>query len=364
METVRRWWRQPDRYEWLSSYLESRRLRWPLQVIMATTVTVLGFVPIILLWSPAVPSGWPARTIAVLATAQCWSMTFIWLTRWPSRRTSRGFALLSAVSVSAACLIAFAPQDGLTACVIFAAIAGLVAFTHTSPFLTVILGIAVGTSVICGVRAALIGDPALAISELLLVLASIVTVPMMGQVLVQLLGADAVNSHLDALTGLHNRRGFYRAIGDRTIQPTHGRSIQLGLVMIDLDEFKRVNDTHGHAAGDRALATVATVLRRVSGGNAVVARIGGEEFCIAATVSDEHLRHLADRVCTAVHGLPNSVTASVGTVATEVPTDAVTPEALDQLLIVADQAMYAAKRAGGNRVCHAADLPVSAGSDD
>lgn len=353
MNTIRRWWRQPDRYEWLSVYLESQQLRWPLQLIMAATVTALGFVPLLMLWSPAVPSGWPTSIIAISATVLCWSMTAAWLMRWPSRRVSRIFAVLSAVCVSAASLIILEPQHGLLACAIFSAIGGLVAFTQNSPFLALVLGIGVGTAVICGVRAAMSGDTALAISQLLLILAGMLTVPMMGQVLVQLLGADAVNSDVDVLTGLHNRRGFYRAVGHRAGRIVRGRGA-LGLVMVDLDCFKQVNDTMGHAAGDEVLKSVATVLRRAAGGDAVVARIGGEEFCIASTTSDRHVQHLAARVCAAIGGLPFGVTASVGTAsAMRLPASR---EALDELLCVADRAMYAAKRAGGDQVHHASDV--------
>ncbi len=352
MNTIRRWWRQPDHYEWLSVYLESQQLRWPLQLIMAMTVTGLGFVPLLLLWSPAVPSGWPTYVIAISATALCWSMTVAWLILWPSRRVSRIFAVLSAVCVSMASLIVLEPQHGLLACAIFSAIGGLVAFTQNSHFLALVLGIGVGTAVICGVRAAMIGDPALAISQLLLILASMLTVPMMGQILVQLLGADAVNSDVDVLTGLHNRRGFYRAVGHRAGRLVRGRGA-LGLVMVDLDCFKLINDTLGHAAGDEVLTAVAAVLRRVAGGDAVVARIGGEEFCIAATTGDRHIHHLADRVRAAIAGLPDGVTASVGTAfAARLPASR---EALDELLGAADRAMYAAKRAGGDQVRHASD---------
>lgn len=353
MNTIRRWWRQPDRYEWLSVYLESQQLRWPLQLIMATTVTALGFVPLLLLWSPAVPAGWPTYVIAVSSAVLCWSMTVAWLIRWPSRRVSRTFAVLSAVCVSAASLVILEPQHGLLACAIFSAIGGLVAFTQNSRFLALVLGIGVGTALICGVRTAMLGDAALAISELLLILASMLTVPMMGQVLVQLLGADAVNSDVDVLTGLHNRRGFYRAVGHRAGRIVRGRGV-LGLVMVDLDCFKQVNDTRGHAGGDEVLKAVAAVLRRAAGGDAVVARIGGEEFCIASTTSDRHVHHLADRVCAAIGELPDGVTASVGTASVQrLPSS---QEALDALLGVADRAMYAAKRAGGNQVRHASEV--------
>lgn len=353
MDTIRRWWQQPDRYEWLSVYLESQQLRWPLQLIMAATVTALGFVPLLLVWTPAVPHGLPTYVAAVTSTALCWSMTAAWLIRWPTRRASRIFALLSAVCVAVVNLTVLAPQQALLACAIFSAIGGLVAFTQNSPFLTVVLSIGTVTAVICAVRVAMVSNAALAISELVLILSSILTVPMVGQILVQLLGADAVNSDVDVLTGLHNRRGFYRAIVQRANRIVRGRAT-LGLVMVDLDSFKQVNDSLGHAAGDEVLKAVAAVLRKAAGGDAVVARIGGEEFCIAATTSDRHLRHLADRVCADIDAMPDGVTASVGTAcAPRLPS---AQEGLDELLGVADQAMYAAKRAGGNRVCHASDI--------
>lgn len=360
MDTIRRWWRQPDRYEWLSAYLESQRLRWPLQLIMAVTVAFVGFVPILMVFSPSMPSRTATAAVAVPASALCWAMAFTWLTRWPSRRASRFFALSSAICVALACLVSLRPEHALVTCVIFAAIAGLVAFTHTTPFLAVILGIGVTTAVTSGVRAAVSGDAPLMISILLLVLASMLTVPLMGQVLVQLLGGDAVNSDVDALTGLHNRRGFHRAVAHRATRLVRERGA-LGVVMVDLDAFKKVNDTQGHAAGDQVLRAVAAVLRRVAGGDAVVARIGGEEFCVAGMMSERQLRHLADRARRAIDDLPHPVTASIGTASSPLPARvSATAAGLEQLLETADQAMYTAKRAGGNRVCHGADQPASA----
>ena len=255
MDTFIKWWRQPDRYEWLSDYLESQQLRWPLQVLMAVTVCALGSVPAILYWSPTGPKGPIQSGTAFCATALCAVMAIVWLSGWPSRRNSRMFAVLSALTVAAACLTT-EPHRGLLACVVFAVIAGLVALTHTSPFLTVVLGIAIIATVVCGVREGRLGDPAGALSETLLVLVAIHTGPTFSQVLVQLLGADAASSSMDALTGLRNRRGFYRATADKIDRAADTPGAYLGVVMIDLDNFKQVNDTKGHAAGEIGRAHV------------------------------------------------------------------------------------------------------------
>jgi len=349
---MREWWRQPDRYDWLSTYLESHQLRRPLQVLMAITASTCGLVPIILYWSSIRPQG-PVQNIAALtATGLCVAMTVIWLAGWPPRRAARAFALLSAVSVAAACFTT-APQFALVSCVTFAAIAGLVAITHTSPFLTTVLGIAIVTTIACGVRLARVDDPALAICQTLLILVAIHIGPTFAQVLVQFLGTDAVNSDVDALTGLRNRRGFYRGTGARISRVGRGSDTHLGIVMIDLDDFKHINDTHGHAAGDDVLTAVADVLQRMCGTDAVVARIGGEEFCISVIARATRISALARVVCAAIEEMEHGVTASVGAIAYQLPAD---PDAvvLDELMNAADDAMYVAKRSGGNRV-HLAD---------
>lgn len=348
MNRIQEWWRQPDRYDWLSTYLESQQLRRPLQVLMAVTAATCGVVPIILYWSNIAPRGPIENGAAATASVVCAAMVVVWLSGWPSRRASRVFALGSTLSVAAASFTT-TPQFALVSCVTFAAIAGLVALTHTSPFLATVLGIAIVTTVTSGVRLAQAGDVALALCQTLLILVAIHIGPTFGQILVQLLGADAVRSDVDALTGLRNRRGFFRATTDRLALASSVPDAHLGIVMIDLDNFKRINDTQGHAAGDDVLASVADVLRRMSGADAVVARIGGEEFCISLIARATRISALAHVVCAAVQEMPNGVTASVGAVAhrlLDIPDGTI----IDRLMNAADDAMYVAKRSGGDRV--------------
>lgn len=126
------------------------------------------------------------------------------------------------------------------------------------------------------------------------------------------------------------------------------------VAVVDLDDFKSINDRHGHLAGDRVLVDVANALRASTCETAIIARTGGEEFVVADTSPTGDATPLARRICDAIAGLPVPVTASVGTACA--PLDGVPArqhESMVHYLVgVADKAMYSAKRSGGNRFHH------------
>lgn len=183
--------------------------------------------------------------------------------------------------------------------------------------------------------------------------------------LVQAYDRLRVMATTDPLTGLHNRQAmidaFARLAGER---PT---GAALSVVMIDIDDFKRLNDSLGHAAGDAALRVVGALLRELAAAHqAICGRIGGEEFLIL--LPDTALAAARRCVATLMRALaeraiPNPgsriaahVTLSAGVVAT---TDPFGPgHGLEALMRAADQALYAAKRAGRNRII-TAHMPPS-----
>jgi diguanylate cyclase (GGDEF)-like protein len=174
-------------------------------------------------------------------------------------------------------------------------------------------------------------------------------------VLRQMLALDRMNqrlselSHLDELTGLYNRRHLMSEL--RRQLDRVARGARCGVMMIDLDGFKRVNDQLGHDAGDLLLMDIASALTGETRAVDLVARYGGDEFVVVLPdLAPEGTLPVAERVVQAVGrvGLERwptaPVTASVGLTMARGDDD------VASLLRRADAEAYAAKRAGGNRV--------------
>ncbi|WP_295522820.1 diguanylate cyclase [uncultured Pseudacidovorax sp.] len=149
----------------------------------------------------------------------------------------------------------------------------------------------------------------------------------------------AALAYEDALTGLPNRRAFFeRAQAAVAAAPTGAFNV----VLVDVDDFKRINERLGHEGGDRALVAVAHALRRASAPH-LCARLGGEEFCIWIEDAEASPADVAAACVSAAHhlrvdGLRLSVSAGVATVEPDVP--------LHRALALADEALYEAKAKG------------------
>src|SRR5688572_20324241 len=177
--------------------------------------------------------------------------------------------------------------------------------------------------------------------------------------LARLIGRLRDAAHRDPLTALLNRRGF-QSVFDTELERARRGDQPLSLIVGDLDRFKRVNDAHGHAAGDRVLRRVADAINDAKRGFDSAARVGGEEFAILAPDCDEHGAYmLAERVRAAVHEAAaeqhedTQLTISFG-----ISTFPLHGQSADGLLRTADQALYAAKRLGRNRsVISSAEVP-------
>jgi two-component system cell cycle response regulator len=157
----------------------------------------------------------------------------------------------------------------------------------------------------------------------------------------------------DSLTSLKNRRAFAE-MGSRHFALAQRHDSELSVVMIDIDHFKKINDTYGHPAGDQVLVGVAQVLTAKTRAGDVPARIGGEEFAIllpntkragAALLAERVLAAIEQKQCL-IAGKPVAVTASAGVAAYGMDGE----ESLERLLEVADKRLYVAKRRGRNCV--------------
>jgi diguanylate cyclase (GGDEF)-like protein len=166
-------------------------------------------------------------------------------------------------------------------------------------------------------------------------------------------------SRRDGLTGLFNKREFSRILQEQ-VERYKRHKHPFHLLMMDLDHFKNVNDTYGHLAGDDVLKAVAAAIRREARTLDHVARYGGEEMVLILPETDPAgALVMAERVRSAVAALKIPVAASkeIGvTLSLGVagfPADADSAEAL---IAAADQALYAAKEAGRNRVLYYPEL--------
>jgi diguanylate cyclase (GGDEF)-like protein len=162
-------------------------------------------------------------------------------------------------------------------------------------------------------------------------------------------------AHTDHLTGFNNR-GFFMQQAERELQRAIRYGSALSIFMMDVDHFKKINDTYGHKIGDLVLQKLAEVclntLRMVD----IIGRIGGEEFAILLpeTPEQEAIR-VAERLRQAIsnakiplgYGLPLSITVSIGVTSLTSKDDNI-----DVLLSVADKALYEAKNAGRNCICN------------
>lgn len=156
----------------------------------------------------------------------------------------------------------------------------------------------------------------------------------------------------DGLTRLYNHRHFQECF-EQAVQQAAECHEWVSLILVDLDYFKQINDTHGHLQGDKVLRQIAQVIKRTVRDHDIVARYGGEEFAILLNNSDLELtRKIAERVLENISreeirsqfDVPMQVTASLGVIAIQNPN----PHQREELIALADEALYEVKRNGRN----------------
>ena len=357
MRRLRLWWAQPDHFDWLSAYLATRGLTAVTRYLLAAILSMLALATLLMMFSPSGPQGSSARVVSVAVIVGLLGIAVGYVWRWPKRRESRLFSVGGVFGIAVACLVDADPRAGMVGCAAFIGLTGYVGFFHCARYLLLTLLVSLVAAIVCAVRLAVAGDPALALSGLLVMGGGILAVPFCGQVLVHWLSVDALKSSTDALTGLHNRRGFHRAASDLIAGAAGDPARCFSVVMVDLDGFKAVNDTYGHAIGDMILIAVADSLRKAAGDGAVVGRLGGEEFVAADITPHGDVADNAERLRTAIAATSWKVTASLGVASVGLMRLGDTRELISSLIAAADAAMYEAKRAGGNQIRHS-EVPL------
>ena len=166
----------------------------------------------------------------------------------------------------------------------------------------------------------------------------------------------------DPLSGLLNRNGAVDAIR-RDLARAERDHIPVTVLFMDLDELKHINDTYGHAAGDRAIKAAAGTLRATTRGADIVARLGGDEFLVSTSnQTPGEAEALAERVLEAVRERTISVDGAAIPLACSIGVAHVQPDdTVESLIHHADQALYAAKQNGRDQVAvyHAEEVPAA-----
>jgi diguanylate cyclase (GGDEF)-like protein len=157
-------------------------------------------------------------------------------------------------------------------------------------------------------------------------------------------------AYVDGLTGIHNRRYFEMRIVEELERAGRFQG-RMSIIMVDIDNFKRLNDEFGHLLGDEVLRSVSTIMKQQLRKVDLVCRYGGEEFAIVVPeTSGENALRVAEKLRRQVEshhfpGVPRPVTISAGVA--DYPTHGITR---DEVVAAADNALYQAKQAGRNRV--------------
>jgi diguanylate cyclase (GGDEF)-like protein len=193
-----------------------------------------------------------------------------------------------------------------------------------------------------------VGGPWTAATGRLLAAAAVEASAALGRVYLH--RATEARASTDSLTGLPNRRYFDEFVSLLAKRRRAGDAV--GILMVDIDRFKVLNDTHGHATGDQVLRAVSAAIVSAVREDDVPARFGGEEFVVLLRNPDPGVAtEVGERIRAAVAGLDlgrfgvRGVSVSVGVAVADEP-----DQSIEELIEIADQALYRAKRAGRDRV--------------
>jgi diguanylate cyclase (GGDEF)-like protein len=346
------WWRQSDHYDLLSAHLAARGMDTVTRATISFIAGTLSVVALANAWAPTGPQDGIALTCSLTSAAGAFTGAMLWALRWPNRTMAILFALLSNGSIALTALAQSDPMIAMMACTTFATMASYIALFHTAPLMAYNFVVASGIGAFEGVRMAEKSSIVTAIAAYALLLLLNLAVPFGIQVVVHVLGADAVHAERDQLTGLLTRRAFHRRATACLEQGGRQRAFVV-VTVIDLDRFKQLNDSYGHSTGDDALVSVSRALRDTNDDSAVIGRSGGEEFVIADICHPDDVSRKAEQLCEVVASLPFGITASIGTAGIHPACRTGNRgDLLLELIAAADAAMYTAKRRGGNQAGH------------
>lgn len=342
------WWRQRDDYQWRIDFLRNCGLLPILRWVIAGIGFTMGVLALVNAFAPPAADaavfriGWAVVGVGSLAWAARWA-----LLPWPTVRESAALVVYVDIIMTLSALLFGDPNLAMSGIPILLCAGGYVVFFHGPrmhlahiAWCTIsVLGIAVWL-------AASTPDYGLQVAVSRAVIALLVTVCILPalQFGFWLLQGSSKQSLTDPLTELTNRRGL--AVSMKRLNEGAPATSDLCALLIDVDGFKGVNDSMGHAVGDEVLIRTARRIRASVREDAVVVRWGGEEFLVVDRIPAHQAGAVAERIRTAVSAPAQpSITVSIGLATCTRP-----DFDLIDVISAADSAMYEAKARGGDRV--------------
>ncbi len=346
LRMLRDWWCEDVDYRWVVDAIAARSALGVLKDAIGLCGLVAPVIALLTVLSPELPYGSAGRmTLWVLiGVGVVWAVRW-WVLPWPGERESLGLAAIADVSITAVCVVSPGYVVRSVGMLLLLIVGVYVSAFHTPKVLAVQTMWSLASAVVLAVPLFGVGDARSAVIMILGMGAAVVVPPGLHFCY----GALRGEMLSDPLTGLLSRRGldYYSASLCARSTP-----MPICVLMVDLDRFKAVNDTFGHAFGDQVLMCTADRLRGAAPAGSIVSRFGGEEFAVVVRLPAEAAADLADRLRRAIAEPIGSitVTASIGVaVAAERDTGSECC-ALREIIGVADDAMYRAKQRGGNAV--------------
>jgi len=352
------WWHQPIDYTGYVQFFAQRAMAGAIALMIGAGIGLTAVVSVAMLLPT---SSAPSQIVVVLFAALNVFWALSWCTRpWPSLRRSRMFITSADIGITMLALIDSHWLTGLFALNFFALISVYLVFfdgpkalaLHSALILLTTLSFIALTGAHNG-----LGSDSWAVVGILGAVVPVVSTSLGVQFGIHTLRMDAIESSTDPLTGALNRRGLHLNIGDLLNQAT-SREDAVVVIVVDIDRFKQINDTFGHAVGDKVLVRCAQHIRETTSPTALVARVGGEEFVIIDLAPPDQAGLIAEQIRQSITTSSHQpeITASVGVTtmnrAQFLAPDADPHQVLHTAITQADRAMFEAKRHGGNTTHH------------
>jgi diguanylate cyclase (GGDEF)-like protein len=348
------WFRRPDQFDSFTRYLASKGLEVAVRLIVISSCVAVVVAMLLLRFSEAGVHNQITSVInAVIIAGTVGMIVLFSLLPALTRKWSYVFVAYAELGVVVGVFLNRDPFIGLIQCIVFVLVGGYIAYFHNARLQTAHMVLSGVILVLIARQVAVYEDPALAIALSLVVAASIVVIPFASQFVLSILGSDAESSDVDPLTGLLNRRGLQRSVEEWGVAEVNSRGLSCVVVIVDVDNFKTVNDSYGHEQGDMVLREFAVRLRRCGSNHALFSRFGGDEFVLVDMIGKRAELELEENLRRHMR-LPDSVPVVTTSIGIAIPSTSrstdISQVELAGLFRLADAAMYQAKASGGDRV--------------